>query len=245
MRKNANKNYTLYWMVGISAALTIPISAIIISKVQAGHLVKTIMIMVVFSVLLIAITILYKYTFGVTVQEITQEDKVTELDRLNYMLVEYHKKYTNVQIRKCIEIVKEQIQRFKRRKNVMFQVAGVEFNSKDSGVLGDLVQTVEDAIVINIERLVNRVEIFDDDGVPDVIKSNIGYIEEQIHKNDVILIEFEILITETSQMGEVHEEKDISKLRDVVNAMQSLRTDHEDEIDELAKKYDKGREQNE
>lgn len=239
MKKNRNKNYTLYWMAGISAALTIPISAIIVSKVQAGNMTKTVMIMGVFFVLLIAITLLYKYTFGVTVQEIAQEDKVTELDRLNYMLAEYRKQFSNTQIKICIDTVNEQIQRFKRRKNVMFQVAGVEFNSKDNGALGDLVQTVEAAIVINIERLVNRVEIFDDEGVPEVIRQHIGFIEEQIHKNNEILMEFETLITETSRMGEVHEEKDISKLRDVVNAMQSLRTDHEDEIDELTKKYNK------
>ncbi|MDD3174080.1 MAG: hypothetical protein PHF63_10610 [Herbinix sp.] len=42
-------------------------------------------------------------------------------------------------------------------------------------------------------------------------------------------------------MGEVKEEKDISKLRDVVNAMKSLRIEHEDEIDELVKKYDNER----
>jgi hypothetical protein len=242
MRKNKNKNYTLYWMGGISAILTIPISTIIVSRVQAGNVAKTVMIMVIFFVLFIAITILYKYTFGVTVQEITQEDKVTELDRLNHLLAEYQKKYRNVQIIRCIDIVKEQIQRFKRRKNVMLHVAGAEFNLKDIGVLGDLVQTVEDAIMINIDRIVNRVEIFDDEGAPDVIRLNMEYIEEQIHKNNVILMEFETLITETSRMGEVHEEKDISKLRDVVNAMQSLRVDHEGEIEELAKKYDKGRE---
>jgi hypothetical protein len=55
-------------------------------------------------------------------------------------------------------------------------------------------------------------------------------------------MEFESLITETSRMGEVKAEKDISKLRDVVNAMQSLRVDHEDVIDELTKKYNNGRE---
>ncbi|MDF2943651.1 MAG: hypothetical protein K0S01_2509 [Herbinix sp.] len=242
MRKNSNKNYTLYWIVAISAVLTIPIAAIIVSRVQAGDVAKTVMIMGIFLVLLISITILYKYTFGVTVHEITQEDKVTELDRLNYLLADYHKKYTNPQIRRCIDLVNEQILRFKRRKNVMFQVADVELNSKDSGAIGELVQTVEDAIVINIERLVNRLEIFDDEGIADVIRQNIGYIEEQVHKNNEILMEFESLITETSRMGEVKAEKDISKLRDVVNAMQSLRVDHEDVIDELTKKYNNGRE---
>ena len=121
----------------------------------------------------------------------------------------------------------------------MLQVAGIEPGTKDSGALYDLIRTVEDAIVINIQRLINRVEIFDDYGMPEVIKQNIGYLEEQIRKNNDILLEFETLITETSRMGEVQEEKDISKLRDVVNAMQSLRTDSEDEIETLSKKYGK------
>jgi hypothetical protein len=42
-------------------------------------------------------------------------------------------------------------------------------------------------------------------------------------------------------MGEIHEEKDISKLRDVINAMQSLRTEQDDDIDALTKKYETGR----
>lgn len=237
MKRNKKKNYTLYWMFGISAVLTVPVSAIIINKVQAGSLEKTIMIMAAFLVLLIAIMILYKNIFGVTVQEITQDDKVTELDRLYYALAEDRKKHNHVQVRRCIDIVSEQIQRFKRRKDVMLQVAGVEAGSDENGALSGLVQTVEDAIVINIQRLSNRIDIFDDYGLPEVMRQNIGYIEEQIHKNNEILMEFETLITETSRMGEVREEKDISKLRDVVNAMQSLRTDHEDDIDELAKKY--------
>ncbi|MDD3174079.1 MAG: hypothetical protein PHF63_10605 [Herbinix sp.] len=155
MRKNRNKNYTFYWITGISTTLTIPISIIIVNKIQAGNVAKAVMIMVVFLVLLTAILLLYKYTFGVTVQEITQEDRVTELDRLYYTLAEYRKKYSNNEIRRCIDMVNEQIQRFKRRKNVMFQVADESYSSKDNGALGELVQTVEDAIVINTERLVN------------------------------------------------------------------------------------------
>ena len=241
MRKKKNKNYTLYWMVGISVVLTIPISAIIVSKVQAGNMAKTILIMAVFLILLLAIMVLYKNIFGVTVQEITQEEKVTELDRLYYALGEHRKKHVNPQVKRCIDLISEQIQRFKRRRDVMLQVAGIEPGSKDSSALYDLVRIVEDAIVINIQKLINRVEIFDDYGMPEVIRQNIGYLDEQIRKNNDILLEFETLITETSRMGEVQEEKDISKLRDVVNAMQSLRFDSEDEIETLSKKYESER----
>ena len=44
--------------------LTVPISAIIISKVQAGNMTKTAMIMAVFLILLIAVMVLYKNIFG-------------------------------------------------------------------------------------------------------------------------------------------------------------------------------------
>lgn len=237
MKRKQNKNYTLYWMSGISALLTIPVALIILKRVQAGNLVKSGMIMAVFLVLLIAIMLLYKNIFGVSVQEITNDDKVTELDRLSFQLEEERKKYYNPQLRKSTDKVMEQIQRFKRRKNVMLELAGTD--SKDQGALGDLVQTVEDALSANIDRLVNRVEIFDDQGMPDTIRQNIDFIEEQIHKNEEILMEFETLITETSRMGETREEKDISKLWDVVNAMKSLRTDEDENLDELTKKYDK------
>lgn len=239
MRKKQNKNYTIYWMAGVSAVLTIPISIIIFRSVQAGNVAKSVMIMAVFLVLLIAIMLLYKNIFGVSVQEITQEDKVTELDRLSFTLTELRKKYRNLQLIKYIDMMNEQIQRFKRRKNVMFQVAGIDSDSTDSGSMGDLVQSVEDALLINIERMINRVEIFDDEGVPEVVKQNIGYIEEQVHKNDEILMVFETLITETSRMGEIQKEKDITKLWDVVNAMKTLRSDQNSKLDELTKKYDK------
>ena len=238
MRKNGNKNYTLYWMAGISAVLTIPIAAIIINSIKAGNIEKTAMIMGVFLALLISIMLLYKKIFRVTVQEITQDNKVTELDRLSFSLTECRKRHSNAQIRRSIDIVNDQIQRFKRRKTVLLQVMGTETGDLDGGALGDLIQSVEDVLANNIRKLINRIEIFDDQGIPDVIKESIRYIENLLFKNNEILTDFEKLITEASQMGEVQEEKDLSKLRDVINAMQSLRTDREDEIDELAKKYE-------
>ncbi|MBH1940936.1 hypothetical protein I5677_08540 [Mobilitalea sibirica] len=232
------KNFTLYWMTGVSAALTVPIAIIIFKKVQAGNVGKTVMIVSVFLVLLLAIMFLYKTIFGVTVQEITQEAKVTELDRLNYTLEEYQKNYRNARLNQCIDMVNKQVDRFNRRKNVLFQVADMDENEVDASALGELVETVEDALIINVERIVNRVKIFDDEGLPDNIKQHISYIEEQIHKINDVLTEYETLITETSRMGEINEDTDISKLRDVVNAMKSLRTDQENEIEELASKYE-------
>jgi hypothetical protein len=232
-------------MTGISAVLTVPIAAIIIKNIHTDNVVKAALIMAVFLVLLIATMLLYKYIFGVTVQEITQDSKVTELDRLTYTLVDYRKKYSNLQIMRCLDTVLDQIQRFKRRRNVMLEVLGIDPDSKDSSAFVDLVQTVEDALTYHVEKILNRTAIFDDAGIPDIIRQNITYIDEQLMKNNEILLEFETLITETSRMGEVNEEKDISRLRDVVNAMQSLRTQQEDDIDILTKKYNIERDKNE
>lgn len=239
MRKNTDKNYTMYWIGGISTVLTVPIAAMIIKEMQVGNLIKTILIVSTFVFLMTAITLLYKLVFGVSVQEITREDKVTQLDRLGFQLTENRKKHTNAQIRRDIDIALEQIKRFKRRKDVMLKVTGEEIGSNDIGALGNLVQSVEDALAVDIQKIINRIEIFDDYAVPDVLKQNIQYIEDQLFKINEAMMEFEKLITETSRMGEVQDEVDISKLKDVVEAMQRLRTDREDEIDDLTKKYDK------
>lgn len=233
-----NKNYTLYWMLAISVLLTIPLAFIILTRIPGTVLIKTAVIMIIFLLLLIAVMLLYKQIFGVSVQQIAQDDRVTELDKYYHRLTEYRREHTNLQIMKCIDAACGQLQQFRRRKNVMLHLADEETGS-ESGVLSELVQTVEDALVIYIERAVNRIEIFDDKGMPDILWENIRYIEEQLRKINDILLEFETLITETSRMRELHEEKDISKLRDVVNAMQSLRTEQEESIDHLKKKYDK------
>lgn len=237
MKKN-NKNYTMYWMTGLSAVLTVPIAAVIMINVQAGNLMKTILIVSVFVFLLTAVMLLYRIVYGVSVQEITQEDKVTELDRLGFVLAEGRKKHTNAQLRKNIDIALEQIKRFKRRREVMLQVSGEELGERDGGVLGELVHTVEDALEADIQKIVNRIEIFDDYAMPDLMRQNIGYIEDLLFKINETLIEFERLIAETSRMGETRDDSDISRLRDVISAMQRLRTDQEDEIDDLAKKYE-------
>ncbi len=233
MKKNKNKNYTLYLIAGISAGLTIPIAVIILRTVQADIVIKTVMIMMAFVVLLIAILLLYKMIFGVSVQEIAQEEKVTELDRLSHTLSEQRRLHYNPQVRRCIDIVLDQVQRFKRRKEVLLQITGAQ----EGGAIENMIDTVEEVLMNNVRRLISRVEIFDDQGIPEISKQNIGYMEGLLFKNNEVMTEFETLITEASQMGDTSEDKDISKLRDVINAMQSLRTDSDDEIEELAKKY--------
>ncbi len=238
MKKNRNKNYTMYWFVAISGVMTIPAAIIIIKNLDGGNLLKTIAIVLTFVILLFAIIFLYKIIFGVSVQEITSEEKVTELDRIDSEIEKFAKQYRNPQIVKGASVARSQIQKFKRRRNVLLQVAGVNTQEDESGAITDIIQTVEDALAVNMERLANRIEIFDDEGSQESIRQNLDFVNEQIKKSNEILMEFETLITEMSRIGEVKQEKDISKLRDMVNAMQSLNQDSEDEIDDLTKKYE-------
>ncbi len=236
MKKNHNKNYMMYWFTGISAIMTIPAAIIIFQNMNGGSLTKTIAIMATFLILLIAITLLYKFIFGVSVQEITSEEKITELDRIVDEIASYARRYRNPQLLRNIEIATSQTQKFKKRKSVLIQIAGGE--EEGASAITNIIQTVEDALVGNLERISNRIEIFDDEGIPEIVRKNIEYINELLWKNNDILLDFENLITEMSRSTEVNEEKDINKLKDMVNAMKSLRSSDDDNLNDLKKKYE-------
>ncbi len=231
-----NKNFTMYWMIGVSAILTIPLAVIVYNRVQLGSLAITAIIMGIFMVLFFSIMILYKSIFKVSVQEITQEDKVTELDSLYYHLEDQIKVFRNEQLVSRIKRLLNQIQIFKRRKKVLSQLIDVKMDMKGDSSLSGLIPAVEKAMLVNVQMFINRLEIFDEYGLPDYIIKNIDFMEEQLIKNNNILNDFETLITEISRMNEIKVDSDMTRLKDVVNAMQSLRLE-DDEVDELAKKY--------
>ncbi len=231
-----NKNFTMYWMIGVSAILTIPLAVIVYNRVQLSSLAITAIIMGIFLVLFFSIMILYKSIFKVSVQEITQEDKVTELDSLYYHLEDQIKVFRNEQLVSRIKRLLNQIQIFKRRKKVLSQLIDVKMDMKGDSSLSGLIPAVEKAMLVNVQMFINRLEIFDEYGLPDYIIKNIDFMEEQLIKNNNILNDFETLITEISRMNEIKVDSDMTRLKDVVNAMQSLRLE-DDEVDELAKKY--------
>ncbi|MDF2844036.1 MAG: hypothetical protein K0R00_2462 [Herbinix sp.] len=231
-----NKNFTMYWMIGVSAILTIPLAVIVYNRVLLSSLAITAIIMGIFLVLFFSIMILYKSIFKVSVQEITQEDKVTELDSLYYHLEDQIKVFRNEQLVSRIKRLLNQIQIFKRRKKVLSQLIDVKMDMKGDSSLSGLIPAVEKAMLVNVQMFINRLEIFDEYGLPDYIIKNIDFMEEQLIKNNNILNDFETLITEISRMNEIKVDSDMTRLKDVVNAMQSLRLE-DDEVDELAKKY--------
>ncbi len=231
-----NKNFTMYWMIGVSAVLTIPLAVILYNRVQLSSLAITAIIMGIFLVLFFSIMVLYKSIFKVSVQEITQEDKVTELDSLYYHLEDQIKLFRNEQLVSRIKRLLNQIQIFKRRKKVLSQLIDVKMDMKGDSSLSGLIPAVEKAMLVNVQMFINRLEIFDEYGLPDYIIKNIDFMEDQLIKNNNILNDFETLITEISRMNEIKVDSDMTRLKDVVNAMQSLRLE-DDEMDELAKKY--------
>ena len=226
----------MYWMIGVSAVLTIPLAVILYNRVQLSSLAITAIIMGIFLVLFFSIMVLYKSIFKVSVQEITQEDKVTELDSLYYHLEDQIKLFRNEQLVSRIKRLLNQIQIFKRRKKVLSQLIDVKMDMKGDSSLSGLIPAVEKAMLVNVQMFINRLEIFDEYGLPDYIIKNIDFMEEQLIKNNNILNDFETLITEISRMNEIKVDSDMTRLKDVVNAMQSLRLE-DDEMDELAKKY--------
>lgn len=226
----------MYWMIGVSAVLTIPLAVILYNRVQLSSLAITAIIMGIFLVLFFSIMVLYKSIFKVSVQEITQEDKVTELDSLYYHLEDQIKLFRNEQLVSRIKRLLNQIQIFKRRKKVLSQLIDVKMDMKGDSSLSGLIPAVEKAMLVNVQMFINRLEIFDEYGLPDYIIKNIDFMEDQLIKNNNILNDFETLITEISRMNEIKVDSDMTRLKDVVNAMQSLRLE-DDEMDELAKKY--------
>lgn len=238
-----NKNFTLYWMVVLGALLTVPIAFIIIKKfADMSVFLKTLLITIIFLIITGAITILYNRIFGVTIDEIAQSKKVTELDKKLYWLLSYIKKHNNTsksmqRLLQNVDKVMAQIENFNRRKEVFLGLLDTEQQEKGDA-LSELVDTVEDALDFNVDKVINRITIFDDKVQVSIINQNLEYIERYVNKNEIILIDFEKLIAEVSSMGDASEEIDISKLTDILKAMESLRTDKDDEMDSLIKKYE-------
>ncbi len=237
-----NKNYTLYWMVVLGALLTVPIAFIIIKRfTDTSDFLKALFITIIFLIITGAIAALYRRIFGVTIDEIAQSKKVTELDKKLYWLLSYIRKQSNTSnsMQKLLlhtDKVIAQIENFNRRKEVFIRLLDTEQLEKGDA-LGELANTVENALDFNVDKVINRINIFDDKLQGDIINQNLEYIQRYVNKNEIILTDFEKLITEVSSMGDASGEIDVSRLTDIIYAMESLRTEKDDEIDSLIKKY--------
>jgi len=237
-----NRNNTIYWIVILGALLTVPAALLVMRKfTDASNLFKAVFITIIFFVISGAIALLYNRIFGVTMHEITERKNLTELDKYLNWLQEYPRKQSSNsnsmrRLYQSMQRVCGQIENFKRRKEVYVKLLD-EAQLDRGNSLSQLIHTIENALVIHVDRIINRIEIFDDKVQPSIVSENLTYIEAYVEKNETVLLNFEKLIAQVSSMGDVAEEEDISKLTDIINAMESMRTDRDDEIDDLVKKY--------
>lgn len=235
------RNLTLYWIILAGVLLTIPIAFLIMKRFsESNNLYKAFLITAAFAVITVAINVLYVRIFNVSIEEISQSTKVTELDKKQYWLMNYLKKnrYMSKPMQRLtgnIHKVIAQTENYERRKEVYISLLD-ETQRENGNSLWELISVVENALNSNVDRIINRINIFDDKVQLSIVENNLEYIEDYVKKNDILLINFEKLITEVSSIGNGAEE-DLSKLTDIIQAMESLRTEKDDGLDDLIEKY--------
>lgn len=236
------KNLTLYGLVILAGILTIPIAFIIIQNFSnSSDVVKALFITAVFVVLAAAIILIYRQVFDVPIDVITQDKEVTKLGRKKYWFTAYIRKqrFSSSYMKRLYRSINrniEQIESFYRRKDV-FSSLLEELQGEQSGAIADMAALVENSLDFNSDKIIDRIKIFDDKLQVFLVEQNLEYIEEYINKNDQVLMEFEKLITEVSGMSGAESEVDISKLTDIITAMQNLRRNEDSQLEDLKKKY--------
>lgn len=236
------KNLTLYGLVILAGILTIPIAFIIIQNFSnSSDVVKALFITAVFVVLAAAIILIYRQVFDVPIDVITQDKEVTKLGRKKYWFTAYIRKqrFSSSYMKRLYRSINrniEQIESFYRRKDV-FSSLLEELQGERSGAIADMAALVENSLDFNSDKIIDRIKIFDDKLQVFLVEQNLEYIEEYINKNDQVLMEFEKLITEVSGMSGAESEVDISKLTDIITAMQNLRRNEDSQLEDLKKKY--------
>lgn len=236
------KNLTLYGLVILSGILTIPIAFIIIQNFSnSSDVIKALFITAVFVVLAAAIVLIYRQVFDVPIDVLTQDKEVTKLGRKKYWFTTYIRKqrFSSSYMKRLYRSINrniEQIESFYRRKDV-FSSLLEELQGEQSGAIADMAALVENSLDFNSDKIIDRIKIFDDKLQVFLVEQNLEYIEEYINKNDQVLMEFEKLITEVSGMSGPESEVDISKLTDIITAMQNLRRNEDSQLEDLKKKY--------
>ncbi len=236
------KNLTLYGLVILAGILTIPIAFIIIKNFSnSSDVIKALFITAVFVVLAAAIVLIYRQVFDVPIDVLTQDKEVTKLGRKKYWFTAYIRKqrFSSSYMKRLYRSINrniEQIESFYRRKDV-FSSLLEELQGEQSGAIADMAALVENSLDFNSDKIIDRIKIFDDKLQVFLVEQNLEYIEEYINKNDQVLMEFEKLITEVSGMSGPESEVDISKLTDIITAMQNLRRNEDSQLEDLKKKY--------
>lgn len=236
------RNKTFYGLILLGAVLTIPIAYIILNRLSgSSDILKAALITVIFVVLTAAILLIYRKIFEVPLEVLTQDKEMTELIKKKYWLLSYRKKeqFNGNYMRRLltgINRIIEQIDTFYRRREVFLSLIR-DAQAEQGGAITDMSDLVENAMDHNTDKIMDRIKIFDGRLQEFIVEQNLGYLEEYMKKNDMVLLEFEKLITEASSLGDSAKEVDISKLTDIVQALERLRGKEVSELEDLEKKY--------
>ena len=62
-------------------------------------------------------------------------------------------------------------------------------------------------------------------------------MDQQVEKNDGILLEFDRLLTEISKLSDAQDDQVLENMKDVVAGMKALNSNTDNELSQLEKKY--------
>ena len=109
----------------------------------------------------------------------------------------------------------------------------------------------------NIRHMLSRISIFDEQGYQQLLQrgsqggtrgasyieqkklfeEHIRYVDQQVEKNDGILLEFDRLLTEISKLSDAQDDQVLENMKDVVAGMKALNSNTDNELSQLEKKY--------
>lgn len=120
-----------------------------------------------------------------------------------------------------------QLDSITRKKSVLNEI--LEQNNKAHfTALTDLGEQASNFLFNNIRKILNRIAIFDSDSGSTQTKEHKEYIQKLLKSNDNILIEFNKLLTEVSQIDDTASDDTLENvLSDMTNSLKTLRGENE------------------
>lgn len=153
----------------------------------------------------------------------------------------------------------DQVKTLQRKKKAMSEVLFQQCNVRENEESGyeDVIQEAEQLLYGNIRHMLSRISIFDEQGYQQLLQrgsqggtrgasyieqkklfeEHIRYVDQQVEKNDGILLEFDRLLTEISKLSDAQDDQVLENMKDVVAGMKVLNSNTDNELSQLEKKY--------
>lgn len=153
----------------------------------------------------------------------------------------------------------EQVHTLQRKKKAMSEVLFQQCNVRENEESGyeDVIQEAEQLLYGNIRHMLSRMSIFDEQGYAQLMQrgsqagtrgssyleqrklfeEHIRYVNQQVEKNDGILLEFDRLLTEISKLSDEQDDQVLENMKNVVAGMKALNSNTDQELSQLEKKY--------